>query len=167
MDEFFYLRDAGRDLAEFAYQIPEDLARSRSEILFPFIYIASKKMSSRAISRWLTEEKGVDFSAASVAKLLRESARYFQFIVDRVQPLAEHIAAQVGVDAETLLFTPFGTDLAEKGLREDFPGVEAFAYSGRVLSELHDEWFDLDEEIRFRCKPYFTFEPDDSSTDDT
>lgn len=166
MDENSYIQKAGRDLVRFAYQIPDDFARSRSEILFPFIYVASKKMSSRAISRWLSDEKGVDFSAASVAKLLRESARYFQFIVDRVQPLAEHIAAQVGVDAETLLFTPFGSDLAEKGLREGFPGFEAFEYSDRVLSELNDEWFDLDEEIRFRCKPYFTFEPDDSSTDE-
>ncbi|HRQ89130.1 MAG TPA: hypothetical protein PLA50_10045 [Bacteroidia bacterium] len=153
-------------MADYAHQIPEEEARSRSEILFPFIYLASKKMSSRSITRWLSEEKGVDFSAASVAKLLRQSSRYFQLIADRVQPLAEHISAQVGMDVETLLFTPYGTEIVERDLRANFPGEEAFDYTHRVLSELHDEWFSLDEEIRFRCKPYFDFEPESTQTHD-
>ncbi len=159
MDEFYYLRDAGRDLVEHAHKIPEEDARSRSETLFPFVYLASKKMSSRSISRWLSEEKGIDFSAASVAKLLRESARYFRLITDRVQPLAEHISAQVGVNPDALLFTPYGEEIVESDLRANFAGEEAIDYTDRVLSELHEEWFSLDEEIRFRCKPYFDFEP--------
>lgn len=157
MDEKFYLRDAGRDLVDYAHKIPEEEARSRSETLFPFIYQASKKMSSRSIARWLSDEKGIDFSAASVAKVLRESARYFRLITDRVQPLAEHFAAQVSVDAESLLFTEQGEEIAERDLRANFPGIEAFEYADRVLSELQDEWFSLDEEIRFRCRPYFDF----------
>lgn len=159
MDESFYLRDAGRDLVDYAHKIPEEDARSRSETLFPFVYLASKKMSSRSISRWLSEEKGIEFSAASVAKLLRESARYFRLITDRVQPLAEHFSAQVGGDPESLLFTPYGAEIAERDARANFEGEEALDYTNRVLSELHEEWFSLDEEIRFRCKPYFDFEP--------
>jgi hypothetical protein len=111
-DESFYLRDAGRDLVEHSYLIPEEDARSRSETLFPLIYVTSKKMSFRPISRWLSNEKKIDFNAGSVAKLLQESL--FSY---RVKPRAEHISAQVGVDPETLLFTSFGEEIIERDLR--------------------------------------------------
>lgn len=158
MEEAGNLRQAGKSLAEYANLIADADSRTRSEILFPYIYLASKKLSSRAISRWFAEQKGIDFSAASVAKVLRECDKYFQLIAERVQPLADHIACQFCGDSEVFLFQPSGLDQIEQCINKMHPGEDALSYTARVLNELREEWFDLDEEIRFRCRPFFEFD---------
>lgn len=158
MDEITNLREAGTQLAEFADMISKEESRTRSEVLFPYIFLASKKLSSRAISRWLSEKKGIDFSAASVAKILRESDKYFRLIAEGVQPLAEHVSAQFGGDAEELLLQPWGQDRLNDQINKSHPGEEAIGYTMKVLNELREEWFNLDEEIRFRCRPFFEFD---------
>lgn len=166
MDDLNELRKAGMELAEYADLISDVDARSRSEVLFPFIYLASKKMSSRAISRWFSEKKDVDFSAASVAKILRESDKYFRLIAERVQTCAEHVCSQHGQDMEELLFQPYGTEAFELKIEREFPGTDVHSYTKRVLSDLQREWFDLDHEIQFRCRPFFQFEAETKHTNE-
>lgn len=43
--------------------------------LFPFIYQASQRMSSRAIAAWLAKEHNVQLGYTSIARALRESRR--------------------------------------------------------------------------------------------
>ncbi|MDF1658695.1 MAG: hypothetical protein P1U58_13860 [Verrucomicrobiales bacterium] len=121
MDEYS-LKSAGEELAKFADAISQLESRSRSEILFPYIFFASKKMSSRAISRWLSDERGIDFSAASVAKTLRECDKYFALIAERAHILAEHLAEQFDGCAEEILCQPFGMDRIRDLIDQNIPG---------------------------------------------
>src|ERR1700722_17524934 len=82
------LTELGEKLVENSL-LAEEFSAQRGLIneLFPWVYEASKRMSSRAISRWLAE-KGVKLSAATVAKALRNPRLYWQELADEIEPAA-------------------------------------------------------------------------------
>lgn len=162
MTEDYFIRDAGKDLVDYSQNYGEEDSRSLTELLFPSIFIASKRMSARAISRWLEENKSIKFSAASVAKAIRNQERYFESIADRVQPLAEHISHSLGLDPRDLLegkTPPPSFLLDEEGTNalDADHYFELSTYIREAASKLEEEWFSLDREIRFRSLSYFDF----------
>ncbi len=68
-EEVEALKKAGQALVDYAETLP--LRITKGEVLKPFVLKAAKTMSARAISRELAT-RGVQYSAASVAKQLRE-----------------------------------------------------------------------------------------------
>jgi hypothetical protein len=89
------LRDVGKSLVEYSKDIAEFTAQRRLGLideLFPYIYRASKRMSTRAISRWLKESHGVKLSAVTIAKSLRESDRHWLSLFEEVEPAANIVA---------------------------------------------------------------------------
>jgi hypothetical protein len=70
--------------------------------LFPFIYEASKRMSSRAICRWL-EANDTKLSVATVARALREPQPYWQDIYDDIEPAAMIFAKVHELELRALL----------------------------------------------------------------
>ena len=74
-------------------KLNDELCTQRGLIfqLFPFIFEASKRMSCRAIVRWL-EAYGTKLSLATVAKALRNPRVYWQEIYDDVEPAALIVA---------------------------------------------------------------------------
>jgi hypothetical protein len=71
--------------------------------LFPYIYTASKRMSTRAISAFLQEQHGVKLSAVTIAKALREPEKHVGEILERVEPAARTVALAHEVSAEAIL----------------------------------------------------------------
>lgn len=67
--------------------------------LWPYIYRASKRMSSRAISRWLKDEKNIKLSPVTIAKALRESDRYWLKFFDPIEAAALIVARAHGVES--------------------------------------------------------------------
>ncbi len=59
--------------------------------LFPYIYEAAKRMSTRGIVRWL-EANGTKISLATVAKALRAPNQYWQEIYEDIEPAATVVA---------------------------------------------------------------------------
>ena len=173
MTEDHSIRDAGNDLIEYSKNFGEEETRSLTELLFPSIFTASKRMSARAISRWFEENKGIKFSAASVSKALRNQERYLEKIADRVQPIAEHVAKTLEVDVAELLTekTPPPDVLREMQGHSAIDAdhyLELESYLNRSINELRKEWFSLDGEIRVRSLSYFDFynSNDDESNDE-
>lgn len=162
------LKSAGKELVEYAQFCAEGDSWSRSDILFPYIYKASKRMSSRAISRWLKESRGIKFSAASVAKVLREQERHFKKIAWKIQPMLERLGHYYEMHPH---------DIVALGFRPKEIGSPSIAeVSGDPMSELSEvfgleaeleqEWFGLGSEIRTKAQQYFEFEPVESDEDD-
>ena len=60
----------GEELVGHAKQA-DTSRRGLADELFPYIWIASKQMSTRAISAWLQEKQNIKLSAATIAKVVR------------------------------------------------------------------------------------------------
>lgn len=146
------LKEIGKNLIEYASEDAEFSAhRGAIDELFPFIYQASKRMSTRAISRWLSEEQGVKLSAVTIAKALREAGKNWERYWDRIEPVARIVEDSNDFKLEQFLFDD---ELFEKMIR-DKPVVSAnpdeqWEYEN-ATSTLTEEWFSLDESTREQC----------------
>ena len=70
--------------------------------LFPYIYEASKRMSARAICRWL-EANGTKLSIGTVAKALKNPQIYWQEIFEDIEPAAIIFAEAHDLEVRDLL----------------------------------------------------------------
>jgi hypothetical protein len=96
------IQEAGRRLVIHAEQIGTT-ARGLVTELFPYIYAASKRMSTRAISDFLQKEQNVKISPATIARALREPQKHIEAFAETVEPHARNLAEAHGVDILTIL----------------------------------------------------------------
>ena len=150
------LQKLGWELMECSKE-NEEFSAQRGLIneLFPFVFIASKRMSSRAISRWL-ETKGVKLSAVTIGKALRNPKQYWQELLEEMEAPARILANAYGCEVNGLIES---RDLFERFAKES-PTVEAVTREGVMISldeirvaanELDEKWFSLPESIREAC----------------
>jgi hypothetical protein len=129
--------------------------------MFPYIYEASKRMSSRAISRWLDANK-VKLSAATIAKALRNPEPYWQEVLDEIEPAAWTVARAHKISPETFLEdedvfsalehrTPYIEGVTDKGSRTAFDEYEAAA------GKLREDWFSMPSQAIEACLTYADF----------
>jgi len=150
------LKDIGAELADHSKQ---EFAAERSSLeeLFPYIMIASEKMSARAISRWFKDEKMIPISAASVSKAIREQGRYCGLIYKRALVGANWLAHEFALDADDILTnrdlvrgekigTPYNQWMT--GSQEEQSKAREIYKNGLSLL---DEWDGLPDEIRNLC----------------
>src|SRR5258708_36095904 len=97
------LRELGCHLVEDS-KLNEEFSAQRGLIneMFAYVYEASKRMSSRAISRWLNANK-VKLSAATIAKALRNPKPYWEEVLEEIEPAALTFARAHKEDPETIL----------------------------------------------------------------
>ena len=97
------IKELGAKLVQDS-KLNDELCTQRGLIfhLFPFIFEASKRMSSRAIVRWL-EAYGTKVSLATVAKALRNPKIHWQEIYDDIEPAALIFADAHDLEVRTLL----------------------------------------------------------------
>jgi len=150
--------DVGASLLKFAKEAEFTAQRGAMDELFPYVYQAAKRMSTRAICKWLLEAHKIKLSVVTVAKALREEDRYWLELYERIRPAAREFAVAHNVEAD------FRTLLLDKNKFEnlkDEPYVpfvsgaeEAFLkhmeYKGCV-ELLEEKWFVLDAETRATC----------------
>lgn len=128
--------------------------------LFPFIYEASKRLSSRAISRWLEQEKGIKISNVTVAKALRNPEKYWEDFAERLDPSIRtienetHCAAQSFLDNASIL-----DHLSENEFirlqHEDADGDgNGSADMHEAVNMLKELWFPLSPVTRREILPY-------------
>jgi len=147
MSEF--AREIGLELVENS-RLAEEFSAQHGLIneLFPYVYEASKRMSSRAISRWL-ESKGTKLSAATIAKALRNPKLYWEELAEEIEPNSYDLLV------EELLLKP------ELFLhfKDQPPGIARVTQHGVIdshneiqgaITKLND-WFKLPETAREEC----------------
>jgi hypothetical protein len=150
------IKEIGKSLLGHAEKA-QTTARGLVTELFPFIYPASKRMSTRAISAFLLEKHQVKISAATIAKALRESDRHVEAFLETIQPAARVVAEAYGLDIYHVLAAkrqfesdvlgretiPVPEALDSLSQLKDF-GEEAF----RARDFLKEEWFSYDSLFR-------------------
>ena len=129
--------------------------------LFPSIYVASKRMSSRGISRWL-EANGTKLSPATIAKALRNQTPYWQEVMDEIEPAALTFENAHNVKAEEFLKNH---DLFEQ-LKNQPPILHTKTHDavGDALDDydsarakLEEDWFSMNELAIEACLASATF----------
>ena len=172
------IKEIGKSLLGHA-ENAQTTARGLVTELFPFIYPASKRMSTRAISAFLLEKHQVKISAATVAKALRESDRHVEAFLETIQPAARVVAEAYGLDIYQVLATrrTFETKVLD---RKSIPVPEALDNCEQLMGFgeeairardfLKEEWFTYDSLFRSLVLAYLRkveecpeFPPEESS----
>ena len=150
------LSEVGCNLRKYAETEAEFSARGVIYELFPYIYMASKRMSTRAISRWLKDTHKIKLSPVTIAKALRESDKYWKAFFKTIEP-----AAQIFGDAHDTYMAEFlmnhelfsGLRSSEKNLT--LSGEEGYHEYQRAAEIIERDWFEaLDEGMREECGQY-------------
>jgi hypothetical protein len=147
--EFF---EMGERLALCA-QEQEISARGRISELFPYIYQASKRMSTRAISSFLAENFGLKLSAVGISRALKDEKKHWEWLAETVEPPAQIFARAHGVSAYGIL----DDENAFFGFSEQTPkvsGEEGFQEYRGAEDFLKRRWFSLDKDVRDSCMAF-------------
>ncbi|VGO21719.1 hypothetical protein [Pontiella sulfatireligans] len=150
--------DMGKELVEQSKEV--STARGIMDELFPYIYVASRRMSLRAISRWLEENKNVKISHVSISKALKDSESYFIKVLEEIVPPARFLADQGEISIETILFDADALDyvIQTKFRQQPEPNDKAgwtLYYEGDTAGYILENcWFNLPEEFRAECKRF-------------
>jgi len=164
------LQELGSELVENA-RLSAEFSAQRGLIneLFPYVYEASKRMSSRAISRWL-ESKGMKLSAATIAKALRNPKPYWEELAEEIEPAATLFGNAHDIAVKDVLLNAD----AFYSLCNRPPSVEGTTRDGQFQSfgeiqeateKLRDEWFTLPQSAREACLAYADLHLEDSETE--
>src|ERR1700724_4364064 len=79
------LKKIGGELVKDSRRVRFSAARGVVADLFPFIFQASQRMSTRAISDWLNKKHQIYISAATIAKALREQRKYWALFFNTIR----------------------------------------------------------------------------------
>lgn len=160
------IQEIGEKLVKYA-EDTADFSRQRglTENLFPYIYQASRRMSTRAISQYLDEAHKVKISAVSIAKALREADKHWASLYEHVEA-----AARIFGDAHGDLDAGDVLDLDEENFDHlcDQPATLLFKDNGQAFENneqaiyrdreyraavgaLQEQWFAFDEDTRQTC----------------
>ena len=139
------------------------------EELFPYVYDASRRMSTRAISAWLKENHGIQISQPTISRALRKGERYWQGFTDYIEPWARRVEAEIDASMEDFLFR----DEVFHHMVKEVPPSNAFAADSAeavrygefedAVSFLEQKWFTLSLETRLLCRRYFR-EPEEAES---
>jgi hypothetical protein len=123
--------------------------------LFPFIYGASERMSSRAISHFLETEQGIKLSSVTINKALRDPAKNWNLFFDQIESSARTYAKADGVQIKDMLFEkqifykPAQNRLVQAAVK--ILVKEEVIQAVRIL---RTKWYVIDLEIRLKARPY-------------
>jgi len=150
------LSEIGNDLRRYAENEAEFSARGVIDELFPSIYMASKRMSTRAISRWLMETHKIKLSPVTIAKALRESDKHWEEYFETIEPSAQifgnaHDASMADFLLDLNVFSVLRSN--EKKLK--FSGEAGCHEYQKAAEIIEQEWFQaLDERAREECSQF-------------
>jgi hypothetical protein len=161
------LKEVGCELIRYAEQEAEFSAqRGVIDELFPFIFMASRRMSTRAISRWLMETRKIKLSPVTIAKALRESDKHWEECFDMIEPAALIFENVHGAPMEKFLVDHdffFALKTNKKNLK--FSGIEGYNEYQGAVDMLENNWFEwflmLDERAREECSVFIPDDPEE------
>jgi hypothetical protein len=160
MKRDFDVADIGSELVE-ASQMTEQSPGEVLEELFPYVYDASRRMSTRAISAWLKENHGIQISQPTISRALQKGEKYWQGFADQIEPWARRVEAEIDASMDDFLFE----DDVFKYMVEKVSPSNAFEAGSDdaaryrefedAVSILERKWFTLSLETRLLCRRYF------------
>jgi len=146
-------REIGAELMEHAADAEFTAQRGVVEELFPYIFMASRRMSLRAITRWLAEAHGVKISVVAIARAMRNAEAHWRELVEAVEPAARIFAEAHDLEPAEVLRNAdmfFHFEGQPPKITEDLNGEPGRAIDeyGRACAALRNRWFAFPEEVR-------------------
>lgn len=135
--------------------------------LFPYIYIAQRRMSTRKISQWLQETHGVSLSAAMICRSLNSEEAQLGKLAEIIGPMARYVGHVYGLDPMDLLlgeeFPDGPTMLSKLSTDHPQPRHEDDIPRWKALQELLEAWEPIPHEVKLMMRPYLEdhLEPED------
>lgn len=160
----------GAELVQAAKSQTED-SLPLSTKLFPYIFIASRRMSLRVMSRWLQENHGVSLSAAAISRALNSSKLHLERLAESIAPPARYVATAYGFDTLNLLF---GTESENGPTQLQFlsehthkqPESEHDVPRWKEMQDLAAVWEPIPHEVQLLLEPYLRELLRDHSSDE-
>jgi len=150
----------GSDLMQYATESAE-FSASRGVVseLFPYIYAASRTMSSRAISRWLEEQQQIKLSAVTISKALREPSKHWIAYTDELEPSVRIFEEAFGIDPETFLrdyrvFDHFADKPAMISAGNQEEAEIGLTEVRHAVESIRQNWYGLPDTARKECIGY-------------
>ncbi|HEX5397543.1 MAG TPA: hypothetical protein VFY06_00650 [Verrucomicrobiae bacterium] len=152
----------GRSLQEFSKETEFSARRGAVAEIYPYVVAASKRMSARAIARFLEKEHGLKLSAVTIATAIRNPKKYWMFFFDTIEPYAAIIENAHNVAMKSFLFNAevfehfCGAGDPPKHLSASGPDDydDALAEYHEAIGIINEKWFELDEELRREGQMY-------------
>ncbi len=123
--------------------------------LFPFLFGASQRMSSRAISDFLSKEQGVKLSGVTINKALKDPRKNWNLFFDEIEPAARIFEKDDRVPMKDFLFVKeyFWKPAKNPLLKATVKMLvsEEIAYAANILRH---KWFNIDWEVRLKARPF-------------
>ena len=170
MNEFSHIGD---ELVDYAEHTAEFTAkRGLLDELFPFIYVASRRMSLRAICRWLEETKRIKISVNAVSKAMRNQEAFWRDLADEICPAARTFAEGYDkrplsvLDNEDFFASLEGSTPSVAGETSEEIGNELNRVKDAEIT-LRDRWYNLPQEARTQCWRYVAAELAPSENEQT
>jgi hypothetical protein len=157
----------GLDLMKHADEFGEPVRLPLTTQLFPYFFVAARKMSVREMSAWLEKTKGVKLSGAAIAKGLQRPELHLRRIAEFIQFHVIYLSTMYGKSCEDILFgkEPGGAStIITMGAHIDAntdPSVVA-----AILTTIN-VWAPIPDEVKRLCLKYFDFLQDSAAEDDS
>jgi hypothetical protein len=152
----------GNSLVEHARNDALTERRGVVEELFPFIVQASKKMSARAISRFLEENHDVKVSYVTIGRALRNPKKYWNLYFDSIEEDVWIVAQTHDKRLRDFISEPEKYEEMLEGkpvyLVEDMENrdsvLDAKAAYERARVVLDEKWFCFEPDVLEEARPY-------------
>ena len=162
----------GQKLVEASRNEEDSLPLSTK--LFPYLFVASRKMSLRRMSGWLLEKHGVSLSAAAISRALNSPELHLERLADSYAPLIRNVATAYGCQPLNLVFGERfengPSELAWLALDHKQPEDEHDVERWGDLHALAHSWESIPHEVCLMLEPYLNemlgddeFEPGENS----
>jgi hypothetical protein len=147
------LADVGQKLLAHSKAAEFTAKRGLVVELFPFIFGASERLSSRAISHFLETEQGVKLSSVTINKALKNPAKNWNLFFDMIEPAARIVEKANRVPMKDFLFR---RQFLSKPIKNELLNAAAKllvgADVGQANSILREKWYVIDLEIRLKAR---------------
>jgi hypothetical protein len=145
----------GADLVEASRRHTEE-SLPLSTKLFPYIYVASRRMSLRTISRWLQEKHGVSLSAAAISRALNSQNLHLERLAESIAPPALYVATAYGFSPHDLLYREVTKNCSELQLLADHtqPDNENDIERWDEMQTVAGVWLPIPHEVQLLLEPY-------------
>lgn len=160
MEPEYDIASIGAELVE-ASQKREPSAGELLSELFPYVYDASRRMSTRGIRDWLRENHGIQISQATLSRALRNPEKYRQAFAEFIEPWARRVEEAIAPSMQDFLFDDrlfkhFVDELPpSNSFPQDSDEATQFAEVEDAVEVLENRWFSLSDEARLQYRRYF------------
>ncbi|MGH7977112.1 MAG: hypothetical protein ACREC8_10675, partial [Limisphaerales bacterium] len=139
-----------------AYSKAADFTAKRGLVveLFPFIYGASRRMSARAISRFLEKEQQIKLSSVTITKALNDPEKNGNLYFDLIEPHARVWEKDEKIPMKDFLFRD--KYFPEPSKSRVFQAAARMVVKAEVIQAvrvLRGKWFSIDYETRLQLRP--------------